>query len=277
MTQQFLDPGRVTRIGQQTPPRRGGIPGDAVFRARANWRLRPRPLRFSSRSRSTQPLISGTVALRDLALNGLRSRSANPDSRATRFREPRFWLMGRCPRTSPVKRKSNPSGCHQGPGLPEHEGVAVDAGVVAPAPAVGRIIDEGQEFVGEIGLLEGQAQVGGRFPGPRRPEKRRHPTDEGDVDAPGPAALPRPTCCPALRKRAPGPVWSWSWHGHGHGHGQESVAAPLWNLQNETADCIAKIQIPVNPPLSKGDFTPPLFKRGGFSSSGVQHLRFMDV
>ena len=60
--------------------------------------------------------------------------------------------------------------------------MAVDAGVVAPAQAMGRIIDEGQKFVGEVHLPEGQAQVGGGFPGPLRPEKRRHPTDEGDVD-----------------------------------------------------------------------------------------------
>ncbi len=188
-------------------------------RARASWRLRPRPLRFSSRSRSTQPL-----SLRNRRLEGFGAERSEEQVGKSRFpgdevQGAPVLAHGPLPQDFPGEEKVKPLRRHQSPGLPEHECVAVDAGVVAPAPAVGRIIDEGQEFVGEVGLLKGQAQVGGRFPGPRRPEKRRHPADEGDVDPLGPQHRRGQHAVQPSGKEPQGP--------NGLGHGQCHGAAPL--------------------------------------------------
>ena len=60
-----------------------------------------------------------------------------------RFQRTPVLAHGPLTQNFPGEEKVKPRRGHQGPGLPEHEGVAVDAGVVAPAPAVGWIINEG--------------------------------------------------------------------------------------------------------------------------------------
>ena len=68
--------------------------------------------------------------------------------------------------------------------------MAIDAGVVAPAEPVGRLIKQRIEFFGEIHLDEGQVKVRRGLPGPLGPVKRGDEADEGDVNPLGPEDRP---------------------------------------------------------------------------------------
>ena len=63
----------------------------------------------SSRSRSSLPSSSGMVGSSSFALSGRTSRPFSPDAFSTVRSDCAFWLIGRCPRTSPVATKSSPS------------------------------------------------------------------------------------------------------------------------------------------------------------------------
>ena len=172
----------VPRIGQQAPPRRGGKPGDAEFLSQGQ-------LGFPSAAAEVQQPFPVHPAL-DLRLRRFKGFGAQrPQEQVGKPRFPgdevqRTPVLAHGPLSQnfPGEQEIKPRRGHQGPGLPEHEGVAVDAGVMAPPKPVGRIINEGQIFFGEVHFHQGQAQVGGRFPGPRRPEKRGDESNEGDVD-----------------------------------------------------------------------------------------------
>ena len=74
------------------------------FPAKAINPLRLRPANPCSRPRSTAALRSAAVGGSSNADNGRNSRSSKPDSRPMIAKSHRFWLMGRCPNTSPLAR-----------------------------------------------------------------------------------------------------------------------------------------------------------------------------
>jgi hypothetical protein len=72
------------------------------------------------------------------------------------------------------------------PGLAQHEDMAVNAGIVAPAQAMGRIKQQGHEIFGNINYVQGQVQEAGGLPGALRAKKRGDKGDAGHLNTLGP-------------------------------------------------------------------------------------------
>ena len=75
--------------------------------------------------------------MRDLALSGLEEQVGKPRFPGDEVQRTPVLAHGPLSQNFPGEEKVKPRRRHQGPGFPEHEGVAVDAGVVAPAQTRG--------------------------------------------------------------------------------------------------------------------------------------------
>ena len=125
------------------------------------------------------------MVLSSLALRGLQQELRQAGLPGHQIQGAAVLAHGPLPQDLAGEDEVEALGRHHRPGLPDHQGVAVDAGVVPLAEAVGRRIEQRLEFFSEINFFQGQAELGRGLPGLHRPVKGRDETDEGDVNSLG--------------------------------------------------------------------------------------------